>query len=90
MKPRLVHNWPQVKDDNDLISQRIKEAIDTYTKNKSKHDDHDDSHMVNKDLGVKEYIEMDEKKGNLLYKANDSPNHHTTSLFHGLKIKDSN
>lgn len=35
MKPKLVHNWPNVKDDNDKIAQRIKEAIDEY---KSKRD----------------------------------------------------
>jgi hypothetical protein len=36
MKPRLVHNWPQVKDDNDLIAQKIKEAIDDFNKKKNK------------------------------------------------------
>ena len=30
MKPKLVHNWPQVKDDNDIIAKRIIEAIDKY------------------------------------------------------------
>ena len=36
MKPKLVHNWPQVKDDNDIIALRIKEAIDKYNMSKEK------------------------------------------------------
>jgi hypothetical protein len=36
MKPRLVHNWPQVKDDNDKIAQKIKDAIDDFNKKKAK------------------------------------------------------
>jgi hypothetical protein len=36
MKPRLVHNWPQVKDDNDNIARRIKEAMHIYREEQNK------------------------------------------------------
>ena len=35
MKPRLVSNWPQVKEDNDTITKLINEAIHTYSARKS-------------------------------------------------------
>jgi hypothetical protein len=55
MKPKLIYNWPGVKDDNDNIAKTIREAIHQYTSRKShlgistneffstdkeKHDDH--------------------------------------------------
>jgi hypothetical protein len=32
MKPRLVHNWPDVKNENDELSSRILTLADDYTK----------------------------------------------------------
>lgn len=32
MKPRLVHNWPNVKEENDELSDRILETVDKYSK----------------------------------------------------------
>jgi hypothetical protein len=30
MKPRFVHNWPNVKEDNDILANRIKSKIEEY------------------------------------------------------------
>lgn len=37
MKPRLVPNWPKVKEDNDIIARKIKEAINKYQISKKEH-----------------------------------------------------
>lgn len=34
MKPKLVNNWPRVKYTNDIIAEKIKEAIKIYQYNK--------------------------------------------------------
>lgn len=34
MKPKLVHNWPEVKKDNDNIARRIKNNISEYNSKK--------------------------------------------------------
>jgi hypothetical protein len=34
MKPRFVHNWPQVKEDNDILAKRIKNKIEEYRNRK--------------------------------------------------------
>ena len=31
MKPRFCHNWPQVKEDNDILAKRIKDKITNYS-----------------------------------------------------------
>jgi hypothetical protein len=34
LKPKLVNNWPQVRDDTEIVAQRIKEAINDYINKK--------------------------------------------------------
>jgi hypothetical protein len=47
MKPRLVHNWPDVKDQNDELSTRILKLADQYKeelkqREKNKNEDKED------------------------------------------------
>ncbi len=40
MKPRLVHNWPHVKEENDELSSKILDLANNYTaelKERKKH-----------------------------------------------------
>jgi hypothetical protein len=34
LKPKLVNNWPQVRDDTEIVASRIKEAINDYSNKK--------------------------------------------------------
>jgi hypothetical protein len=34
MKPRFVHNWPQVKEDNDILAKRLKDKLEQYSHSK--------------------------------------------------------
>jgi len=37
IKPKLVNNWPQVRDDTEIVPQRIRDAMNEYSnKNKMK------------------------------------------------------
>jgi len=41
LKPKLVNNWPRVRDDTEIDASRIKEAISDYSyKKKIKDDTH--------------------------------------------------
>ena len=39
LKPKLVNNWPRVRDDTEKIAQRIKKAISDYSYKKIIKDD---------------------------------------------------
>lgn len=62
MKPRLVHNWPQVKDDNDKIAQKIKDAIDDFNKKKTKEINFQENQQFNEHIEEGNY--MSETKSN--------------------------
>lgn len=39
LKPKLVNNWPRVRDDTEIVASRIKEAISDYSSKKKIKDD---------------------------------------------------
>lgn len=46
MKPRLVHNWPDVKEENDELSSKILKLANDYSaelKERKKHTQHEDN-----------------------------------------------
>lgn len=49
MKPRLVHNWPDVKEENDQLSSRILDLANDYSKelNERKKHKHDNDEKNN-------------------------------------------
>jgi hypothetical protein len=61
IKPKLVHNWPDVKQDNDAIASRIKEAINNYQSEHNVSVEHLDK-TVKKEKPKKFIIEHDDMK----------------------------
>jgi len=76
MKPKLVHNWPHVKEENDELSSKILNLTDEYTallkerkRNREEISDKEKSGLnINKEIGLRESIPMlseEENYGNL-------------------------
>ncbi len=78
MKPKLVHNWPNVKDDNDIIAQRIKNAIDEYRRKKE-----DEQHGTHHEAEVSEF-KSEEKNNN---SKDDKYAQERENLFKGMTVK---
>jgi hypothetical protein len=62
LKPKLVNNWPQVRDDTEIVAHRIKDAITDYSNKKKMKDDADD------DDNLENYGTHDEVKQDSLFK----------------------
>jgi hypothetical protein len=102
MKPRLVYNWPEVKDENDIIAKRIKQALDEYSlqKESTEVDTHKLLGIRNSNKDGKRNVNMTEMslKGSDDVEKMDSSNSvdrdkleinkkSTNNLFSNLKIK---
>ena len=63
MKPRLIHNWPKVKDQHDEISSIIKNVIHEHS-HKKVHDHSEDDFCSSP-----EHLNYKPKSDNLVSKA---------------------
>ncbi len=84
MKPRLVHNWPQVKDDNDNIARRIKEAMHIYREEQNKVTEP----PIVDALQLNDMPEETEVNDHVDENANRKSPQHNKILFKGLTVKE--
>jgi hypothetical protein len=75
MKPRLVHNWPYVSEENDKIATKIKNAIDLYNQSKKQAAQHDN------------FLHQSQEEYDHHY---DNNNHHEISLEKSPKYSPEN
>lgn len=84
MKPRLVHNWPHVKDDNDNIAKRIKEAMKQY---KEEIKQPESSTLIDALQNLRNAPEEDQVIHSVDDRANNSPSNDKSNIFQGLTVK---
>lgn len=86
MKPRLVHNWPQVKDDNDNIANRIREAMQNYSEQQK---EQKPTTLLDAIESIREAAQEDQIIHSVDDRLNDSPSNNKPNLFKGLTVKNS-